>query len=299
MEPEDQNLALSVKGLVRKFKDFTLGPVNLDLEPGAVVGLIGPNGSGKTTLINTIVGLLRMNAGSVEIFGRKTDQEDIKWKFDTGYVGDEHVFFELWNGEMNLKFLSQFYPKWSWDKTYGLAKKFKLDLKKRANKLSKGNRAKLALISALSYSPRLLLLDEPSSGFDPIVRSEFLDALWEINEAGDTAIFYSTHILSDISRIADELVFIVDGQLVTRNKKEDLLDKWRQISFISDSDIREIKNVVNIKRQDNYYIVISSEYEKTVESIKKYNARDIQVSPMMIDDIAVQILKGYENVETG
>lgn len=102
--------AFQINGLVKEFPEFKLGPLNLDLEPGTVLGYVGPNGSGKTTTMHCMVGLLRANAGTVQIFETENDPNNTSCKFDIGYVGDKHVFYENWTGEKNLKFLSQFYP---------------------------------------------------------------------------------------------------------------------------------------------------------------------------------------------
>jgi len=221
--------AFSVRDLVKTYPDFQLGPLNLDLEPGTVLGFIGPNGSGKTTTMHCLVGLIKANRGTIQICGQPAHPAEPNWKMDIGYVGEEHAFYEVWSGEKNLQFLSQFYPAWSAEKAESLAKRFNLPLMKPVKQLSKGNRAKLALVAALAQSPRLLLLDEPTSGLDPVVRSEFLDALFEYMESGENAIFYSTHILSDISRLADELAFLDNGTLKLRQAKENLTEQWCRI----------------------------------------------------------------------
>lgn len=285
--------AFQITGLVKKYPDFMLGPLDLTLEPGMVLGYIGPNGSGKTTTMHCLTGLVKADKGRMEIFGRENHPNKPAWKLDIGYVGDVHVFYERWTGERNLKFLSQFYPNWSDELAKKLADRFQLPLHKKAKELSTGNRVKLSLVSALAHSPKLLLLDEPTAGLDPVVRTEVLDTLFEILEDGERAIFYSTHILSDISRLADELVFLSHGQILQRNAKDDLTESWRRISFRMPEKV-EIRDTVDHKTEGLDHQVVSSDFGETIKHLKELNAEHIQDTRMTIDEIAVQILKGAQ-----
>jgi ABC-2 type transport system ATP-binding protein len=284
--------AFQYTDVIKTFPDFKLGPINLELEPGTVLGLVGPNGAGKTTSIQCLVGLLRADSGEIRVFGRSNDLNKPEWKLDIGYVGDVHVFYERWTAAQNLTFLSQFYPDWSHQKASDLAKRFRLPLNKPAKNLSTGNRVKLSLVSALAHSPKLLLLDEPTSGIDPVVRTEVLDVLFEILETGDRAIFYTTHILPEISRLADELAFIDEGQIWLRTPKEDLNDRWRKITFrLAKTDI-PFQSVVSHRREGSDHQIVSSDFQATLNQLKELGAENIQDMRMSIEEIAVQILKG-------
>jgi ABC-2 type transport system ATP-binding protein len=288
--------AFQYKDVIKTFPDFRLGPINMELEPGTVLGLIGPNGAGKTTSIQCLVGLLRADSGEMRVFGRPNDLNKPEWKLDIGYVGDVHVFYERWTAAQNLHFLSQFYPAWSDQKASELAERFQLPLNKRAKDLSTGNRVKLSLVSALAHSPKLLLLDEPTSGIDPVVRTEVLDVLFEILETGDRAIFYTTHILPEISRLADELAFIDNGQIWFRTPKEDLNDRWRKITFrLAKGDV-PFKSAVSYRKEGEEHEIVSSDFEVTLRQLKELGAENVQDMRMSIEEIAVQILKGGKGV---
>lgn len=289
--------AFQYTNVIKTFPGFQLGPIDLDLEPGTVLGFVGPNGSGKTTTIQCLVGLLRADSGDMSIFGRPNDLNRPRWKLDIGYVGDVHVFYERWTAAKNLQFLSQFYPAWSHEKVQALAQRFRLPLQKKAKDLSTGNRVKLSLISALAHSPRLLLLDEPTSGIDPVVRTEVLDVLFEILETGERAIFYATHILPEISRLADELAFIDNGQIWLRTPKDDLLDKWRKVTFRLPQESVQLDSVVEYRREGDSHQIISSDFEATARHLKKLGAENIKEIRMSIDEIAVEILKRGNHVE--
>ncbi len=288
--------AFELSRVVKTYPEFQLGPLDLDLEPGLVLGYVGPNGSGKTTTIHCLTGLVKKQAGEIRIFGHRNEPNDPRWKYEVGYVGDVHVFYERWSAEKNLEFLSQFYPNWSDSKARELARRFDLPLKKKAKELSRGNRIKLSLVGVLARSPRLLLLDEPTAGLDPVVRSEVLETLFEILESGDRAIFYSTHILSDISRLADELAFLNDGRIQLRSAKDDLTDRWRRISFRLSSPQVDLAAAVSHRVEGSDHRVITSDFEATLPNLHDLGAENIYVNRMGIDEIAVQILKGGRNV---
>jgi len=290
--------AFEFKNLIKTYPDFQLGPLNLDLAPGIVLGFVGPNGSGKSTTMHCLAGLVRPDSGSMEIYGRENDLNDPAWKFDIGYVGDIHVFYESWSGERNLQFLAQFYPNWSHEFAAKLAKRLDLPLQKKAKELSTGNRAKLAIIAALARAPKLLILDEPTAGLDPVARAEFQDVLFELMVDGERAIFYSTHILPEISRLADELAFLQNGRIVLRTAKDDLTEKWRKITFRLSRNNLKFESVVSHQREGNDYQVISSDFEATLRQLHELGVENVQHSRLSVDEIAVQILKGGKNVES-
>jgi ABC-2 type transport system ATP-binding protein len=288
--------AFRFRSVIKKFPDFQLGPLDLDLEPGTVLGYIGPNGAGKTTTMHCLVGLLKTDSGEMEILGQRNDPNYPDWKLNIGYVGDVHTFYEGWTGAKNLRFLSKFYSNWSDELAADLARRFELPLNKKAKDLSKGNRVKLALIGALAHSPRLLLFDEPTSGLDPVVRAEVLDVLFAAVESGERAIFYSTHILSDISRLADDLAFIDDGRVLLRTAKDDLTERWRRISFrVSENNVK-ISAAVNHRHDGSDHEVITADRDATMRHLIELNAQNVHESRMSIDEIAVQIMKRGRHV---
>lgn len=290
--------AIKIENMVKEFPGFTLGPLNFSLEPGKVLGYIGPNGSGKTTTMHCIVGLIRPESGNVKIFGEVNDPNERNWKIKIGYVGDKHVFYENWTCARNLKFVSQFYPDWNDKKVAELIKRFDLPIDKVVSTLSKGNRAKLSLIQALAHDPQLLILDEPMDGLDPIIRSEFADVLFEVIESEEKAIFYSTHIISEIDRLCDEIAFLDNGTLKLKTEKETLLENWRTIYFHSSDNDLNLPGVVEQKVSADEYIIKTEDAESTLKALRELNISDITETRLPIEDIAIHILKGGRNVES-
>ncbi len=290
--------AFALSGVVKRYPGFTLGPIDMNLEPGTVLGFVGPNGSGKTTTINCVAGLLVPDTGSIEVFGSRVDNRAPAWKADVGVVGDAHGFYRGWTVEQNLRFLSRFYAGWSEQRVKRLAERLGLPLGKEVCvcNLSKGQLAKLAIVAALGHGPRLLLLDEPTAGLDPVVRAEVQDVLWDVLEDGEHAIFYSTHVLSDISRLADELVFLLDGRVLTRSSKDALTDRWRRISFrLAEEDVA-VARAVEYRRVRAEHQVVSDDGEATLAHLREMGAGAIEQSRMTIDEIAVAILRGGTHV---
>lgn len=283
--------AFELNGLVKRFSEFELGPLSTSLEPGRVLTLIGPNGAGKTTMMHCMMGLLRPEEGFVTFFGRPNDLNKPAWKHDVGYVGDQQPFYDHWSCEKNLRFLAQFYPTWSTELVDHLVGRFNLSLKSRVMELSTGNKVKLSLIAALAYQPKLLLLDEPTSGLDPVVRTELLDVLFDVVGDEERAIFYSTHVLSDIERLADELVFIVDGQFRLRSDVETLRQSWRRLSFTREQELGEVRAVIDHETEGSHHQVITSDFDTTSRHLSEIGVEGIEESVMSINEIAVEILK--------
>ncbi len=284
-----------LSGLEKRYPDFTLGPIDLEVEPGSVLAFVGPNGSGKTTTLHCMMDLVRPTSGTIEIAGRPNNGPDPRWKEDVGFVGEVSGWYKGWTVGRNLAFVSQFYPNWSETHANALARRFGLQLNKKVGALSKGNRRKLSLVAALAHRPRVLLFDEPTSGLDPVVRADVLDVLWELLEDGEASIFYSTHVLSDISRLADELVFLREGRILGRHNKEDLLENWRRVTFrltgqagsgLSDSESWYSHRVSGADHQ-----LVTSDFEQTAQVLGSLGAENVHANRLTVEEISIEMLK--------
>ena len=213
---------IEIKGLVKEYKTFTLGPIDLTVPGGSIMGLIGENGAGKTTLIKSMLGITRPTAGEASLLGTDPDHA----KEDIGIVLDECFFSEYLRVKDVDIVLSRVFK--SWDK--GLFRdyldKFGLAGTKNIKELSRGMRMKLSLAAALSHRPKLLLLDEATAGLDPVARDEILDLLLEFIQDEERSVFFSSHITSDIQKIADYVVLIHQGKIVFEEEKDVLLDRY-------------------------------------------------------------------------
>jgi ABC-2 type transport system ATP-binding protein len=294
--PTEDVSAARLSGLTKRFPGFQLGPLDLVLEPGTVLALVGPNGAGKTTTLNCMAGLMVADEGEVEVFDAPVHPSRVEYRRDVGYVGEESGFFQGWSARRNLAYLERLVPGWSSDRANRLAERLALPIETPVKALSRGNQTKLALVAALSHDPRLLLLDEPTAGLDPVVRAEVLDVLWEITEDGEHAVLYSTHVLSDINRLADELVFLRDGRIVLRTGREELGESWKRVSFRLQAEEIELTGVVDHRRVRAEHQVITRNAEATLDQLSALGAEAVEVSRMTVDEIAVQILKEGHHV---
>lgn len=225
------NLALRLQGVCKSYPKFELEDVTFSLPRGFIMGFIGPNGAGKTTTIKIIMNMARKSRGTVEVLGLDHRLYEKEVKRHIGYVGEEPRFYEEMTPVWFEGFVSKYYP--TWDKAYfnDTLDRFGIHPLKRVKELSKGMKVKLGLALALSHKPELLILDEPTSGLDPVIRRDVLDELMSVIQDEKRSVFFSTHITQDIERIADYVTFIHEGRIVESDVKDDILGRWKSISF--------------------------------------------------------------------
>ncbi|OAA29940.1 hypothetical protein AT15_01290 [Kosmotoga arenicorallina S304] len=226
------NKVVEVKDLVKKYPGFQLGPIDLEIPEGSIVGLIGPNGAGKTTLIKSMLNLVHRDAGMVRIMGMDLSKNEREIKDIVGYVGEHQYFYEDKRVSWLGNFVSSFYSNWNNDLFRELLEKYQIDPKKRARELSKGMRVKLSFAIAISHNPKVMLLDEPTSGLDPIVRREILEEMRNIAGDEKRSVLISSHITDDIDRIADYVIYLLDGKVALYSEKDSLLAEWKRIHYV-------------------------------------------------------------------
>lgn len=216
--------ALEVKNLRKKYDKFELKGVSFTLEAGLIMGFIGPNGAGKTTTIKAILNQVHKDAGEILLWGKDSVKHEIELKNRIGVVLDEGHFY----GHLSLKrmkeLIAPFYKTWDEREYRRRIADFHLDEGKKISELSKGMRMKYAIALALSHGADLLIMDEPTSGLDPMVREELLELLRRVIQDENKAVFFSTHITSDLDKVADRIALINDGRLLFDKTKDELMD---------------------------------------------------------------------------
>ncbi len=218
-----------LRGVEKAYRHFRLAPLDLELESGTILGLIGPNGAGKSTLLRILMGLIRPDAGEVEVLGRRLPEFGREVKGEIGFVSED---MRLYGGETlrwHIDWIRTVIPRWDESYARKLVERFGLVLDQKIKGLSHGQRVKATLLLALARRPRLLVLDEPTTGLDPIVRREVLDELLQVLRDESRSVVFSSHNTGDVERISDYIAFIDSGQLLESDEKESLLDRWRRI----------------------------------------------------------------------
>lgn len=242
---------LKIEGLNKSFKNFELKDVSFELKKGYIMGFIGPNGAGKSTTIKLIMNLLKKDSGTIEVFGKDNVKFEREVKDRIGFVYDESHFYEDLTIKQMKSIVAPFYSQWDENQFQKYIKNFSLDQSQKIKKLSKGMKMKFSLSLALSHNADLIIMDEPTSGLDPIFRREILDILYSIIQDENKSIFFSTHITTDLEKIADYITFIDEGRIVFSKEKDLILENYGVVKGGNEDLNEEIKSNLLGLRQTN------------------------------------------------
>lgn len=219
------NSVVEVRNLKKSYKNFNLD-VSFDIPKGYIMGFIGENGAGKTTTLKCLMNAINKDSGDVKIFGMNYKENEIEIKDRIGFVNAEFDCFQSFKLEKIKKIIAPFYSKWDDELFYNYIDRFELDLKQKYMKLSTGMKMKFSLALALSHNAELLILDEPTSGLDPVFRDKFLDILLAEVQDENKSVIFSSHITSDLEKIADYITFIQKGKIVFSEERYALTEKY-------------------------------------------------------------------------
>lgn len=280
---------IEIKNLKKKYDDkFELGEIDITIPKGVIVGLIGENGAGKTTLIKLMLNIIKSDNGEIKIFGKDNKRKEKEIKEDIGVVLDNMFFPELLNAKDINNSMKDIYKNWDSKLYFSYLKEFDLPDNKSLKSMSKGMRKKLEIATALSHKPKLLILDEPTSGLDPVIRNEVLDIFQKFIEDEEHGVLLSTHITSDLERIADEIIFIDKGKKVLQKSRDEIIDNYGilkcDIDYFSNIDK---KDIITYKKTKYAYEILVDDKEKTS---KKYPS--CVIDKITLEDLMVLVIKG-------
>ena len=220
------NNVLEINNITKDYKKFKIDNISFNLPKGYIMGFIGANGAGKTTTIKLILNMIKRDSGEIKVFGLDNIREEERIKEQIGVVFDECYYLEDWTLNDVEKAVSMFYKNWNSSIYEKYLKEFNLARDKKVKDLSRGMRMKLMIAVAFSHEAKLLILDEPTSGLDPVARDEILDILRDYIEDEEKSVIFSSHITSDIEKIADYITYINNGKIIFTGEKDEFLEKY-------------------------------------------------------------------------
>ncbi len=278
--------AFMVSGLTKTYQDFVLDHVSFTVPNGSIVGLIGENGAGKSTTINAALGLIQKEDGVVSILDREELDGDIKEQI--GVVFDGSNYPEILSPRKLNRVMKNIYRTWDEQAYLRLLKQFSLPMDKQIKQFSKGMKMKLAISVAFSHHSRLLVLDEATSGLDPVVRDDILDMLLDFVQDEEHSILVSSHITSDLEKIADYIVFIHEGKVVFEKPKDELTEQYGIIKCgAAQFDALDKSDIISYRKMDYEWQILVSDRERMQKKYPK-----ALVVPATIDEIMLLYVKG-------
>ena len=282
--------AIELDGVCKSYPFFELQNIALQLERGTIMGLIGPNGAGKSTTIRILMGLVHQDRGEVRVLGHRMPEEQIAAKWDIGFASEDMRLYDSMTLGWHINFMKSVYP--SWDAAYAqlLLKRFGLHAEQKIKGLSHGQRVKAILLLVFARRPKLLVLDEPTTGLDPVARHEILRELTAVMVEDGRSILFSSHNTQDIEQVSDQITFIDRGRIIDSMDKELYLDRWRRLRLEAPDGValRALPGVIEIQQTGRVAVAIANAFEPHIaNAYESSGARVRAVENMTLEEIFV------------
>lgn len=278
---------LQIKDLTKSYRDFKLDRVSFSIPKGSIMGLIGENGAGKSTTINAILGLIKKDKGTVRFWGKELDSSK-QIKENIGVVFDGINFYETLTPEKVGKICAATYKQWDSSTYQKFLERFSLSKGKEIKTLSKGMKMKLSIAAALSHRPKLLILDEATSGLDPVMRADILEIFAEFVREGGHSILMSSHITTDLEKVADYITFIHRGKVLFCKRKSELCRDYGMIRCESDLFEKfDRADILAYRREGNQWNILVGDKE-----MAKNKYKNVVVDTITIEDMLLMYVKG-------
>jgi ABC-2 type transport system ATP-binding protein len=284
---------LSLRGIRKAYGSFELGPIDLEIEPGYVVAVVGPNGGGKSTLMRMLMNLVQPDSGEMTLFGGAYPDDEVAVKQRIAYVPERPVGHDEMGANSLGEFVSRFYPRWDQRAYQDLLRRARIDPDKRFGELSKGVQRRLSFALALATGAELLLLDEPTAGVDPFARREMLEDVSRFMEGGhhgeDRTVVFATHVMEEVRRIADYVALLVDGCLFGPFEKDTLLEGWK-VFWVDREPEGEVPGVVEVEGGSPARVVSDSPLE-TAQGLSARNVRVLSSGALDLEEILAHLVR--------
>jgi ABC-2 type transport system ATP-binding protein len=295
------DLSIKLESVTKRYRYFTLDNIDLEVPAGEIMGLIGPNGAGKSTTIRILLGLVHQDSGSVRVLGHRMPAEQVEAKWDIGFASEDMRLYDVMTLSWHMNFMRSIYPKWDEKYAQLLLKRFGLNADQKIKGLSHGQRVKATLLLVLARCPRLLVLDEPTTGLDPVARHEILRELTAVMKDEGRSILFSSHNTQDVEQISDRITFIDRGRIIDSMDKETYLDRWRRLRLEVPSGIElpALPGIIDIQQDGRLAVVTSNDFVSDLASAYENTGARVQsIENMTLEEIFVaNVERSREEVE--
>ena len=282
-----QTKHLEMRSVRKAYPFFTLDDLSLDLEPGQIMGFVGANGAGKSTTIRLAMGLIAPDAGEIRVLGHAIPEAQADAKRDVGFVSSEMRLLPHTTIGWHMQFVASIYPGWDAPYADSLMKRFNLRPAQGSSGLSQGEQIKALLLLALARRPRLLILDEPTNGLDPVARHEVMTEFMDVLRDDNRSILFSSHNTVDVERISDRITFIDRGRVVDCNDKETFVERWRriQVQLPAGATLPELPGIVSCAADGQFATLTTNKFSDGLLALLGNTVRDVQ--RMSLEEIFV------------
>jgi ABC-2 type transport system ATP-binding protein len=278
---------IEMRGVRKAYRFFTLDDLSLDLDAGETLGLVGPNGAGKSTTIRLALGLVGADAGEVRVLGHAMPEGQVAAKAEIGFVSAEMRLLPHATLGWHMGFVQSIYPSWDVDYAAALVERFDLHPEQTVRALSLGEHLKAILLLALARRPRLLVLDEPTAGLDPVARHEVLGELADVLRDDRRSILFSSHNTLDVERLSDRITFLDRGRVVASDDKEAFVERWRRIHLQVPAGTRlaDLPEIVGRVDDGRFVTLTTNRYSEALLAQLQGHVREVQ--RMSLEEIFV------------
>lgn len=285
---------ITLNGVQKRYDDKSvLDGIELSVRGGSVLGLLGKNGAGKTTLIKCALGLVHPDEGSITLLGENAKDLSAQAKARLGYVPQEISLYPWMRVRQLLEYMAAFYPKWNSALVQKLLHDWEVSSSDKVGKMSVGTRQKLAIILALAHEPDLLVLDEPAASLDPAARREFLKTVLEIAAEGSRTVLFSTHITSDLERVADRVAILRGGKIAYEGELDELKDSVKRLHLTAQTPLPlnlDVPGAVRIRVEGNEALLsVRNVSEQLLEDLRMQHSASVRVEDLNLEDIFVEV----------
>ncbi|MGH9715954.1 MAG: ABC transporter ATP-binding protein [Candidatus Acidiferrales bacterium] len=295
------NNAIEMDGVCKSYRFFDLQDIHLQLPCGTIMGLIGPNGAGKSTTIRILMGLIHHDRGEVRVLGHRMPDEQVAAKWDIGFASDDMRLYDSMTIGWHMKFMQSIYEAWDAEYAQALLKRFGLRAEQKIKGLSHGQRVKATLLLVFARRPRLLVLDEPTTGLDPVARHEILRELTGVMADDDRSVLFSSQNTQDVEQISDRITFIDRGRIIDSMDKEAYLDRWRRLRLEVPAGVAlpALPGVIGIRREGRLAIATADSFRPDLATAyENSGVRVHSVENMTLEEIFVaNVERSREEVE--